>query len=146
MSANPTGPMVVVNARAAAIGDVMARINEWIGNTVEREFYVNDYGNQVRLLGKSIACRYWEEKGRACVIPEGGYEGDYIKDFAREISSRHADLELKTDEELEALFQNEALEAIIARQKSILETYGVRYDRWFRESDLHASGAPRRSF
>jgi len=143
VSANPTGPMVVVNARAAAIGDVMARINEWIGNTVEREFYVNDYGNQVRLLGKSIACRYWEEKGRSCVIPEGGYEGDYIKDFAREISSRHEDLELKTDEELETLFQNEALEAIIARQKSILETYGVRYDRWFRESDLHASGAPR---
>ena len=76
VSANPTGPMVVVNARAAAIGDVMARVNEWIGNAVEREFYVNDYGNQVKLLGKSIACRYFQEKGRACEIPAGGYEGN----------------------------------------------------------------------
>ena len=142
VSANPTGPMVVVNARAAAIGDVMARVNEWIGNAVEREFYVNDYGNQVKLLGKSIACRYFQEKGRACEIPEGGYEGDYIKDLAREIGARHNDLEAKSDEELEALFQNEALDGIIAQQKSILEAYGVRYDRWFRESQLHGSGAP----
>jgi arginyl-tRNA synthetase len=142
VSANPTGPMVVVNARAAAIGDVMARINEWIGNSVEREFYVNDYGNQVRLLGKSIACRYWEGKGKVGAIPEGGYEGEYIKDLAREISTRHGDLESKSDEELETLFQNEALAIIIAQQKSILETYGVRYDRWFRESELHRSGAP----
>ncbi|HAJ78470.1 MAG TPA: arginine--tRNA ligase, partial [Fibrobacteres bacterium] len=63
VSANPTGPMVVVNGRAAAIGDVMARVNEWLGNDVMREFYVNDYGHQVELLGKSIACRYFEEKG-----------------------------------------------------------------------------------
>ena len=142
VSANPTGPMVVVNARAAAIGDVMARVNEWVGNTVEREFYVNDHGNQVKLLGKSIACRYFQEKGRACEIPEGGYEGDYIKDLAREIAARHDDLDVKNDEELEALFQNEALDSIIKQQKSILEAYGVRYDRWFRESQLHESGAP----
>jgi arginyl-tRNA synthetase len=142
VSANPTGPMVVVNARAAAIGDVMARVNEWTGNTVEREFYVNDYGNQVKLLGKSIACRYFQDRGRACEIPEGGYEGDYIKDFAREIAARHNDLDAKNDEELEALFQNEALDSIITQQKNILEAYGVRYDRWFRESQLHASGAP----
>lgn len=142
VSANPTGPMVVVNARSAAIGDVMARVNEWTGNTVEREFYVNDHGNQVRLLGKSIACRYFQEKGRACEIPEGGYEGDYIQDLAREIAARHEDLDTKSDGELEALFQNEALEIIISQQKSILEAYGVRYDRWFRESHLHGSGAP----
>ena len=77
VSANPTGPMVVVGGRAAAIGDVVARLNEWLGNSVEREFYVNDFGNQVELLGKSIACRYFQEKGEsACEIPEGGYEGD----------------------------------------------------------------------
>jgi hypothetical protein len=68
VSANPTGPMVVVNGRAAAIGDVMARVNEWLGHSVEREFYVNDYGNQVELLGKSIACRYFQEKGVSCEI------------------------------------------------------------------------------
>jgi arginyl-tRNA synthetase len=91
VSANPTGPMVVVNGRAAAIGDVMARVNEWLGHSVEREFYVNDYGNQVELLGKSIACRYFQEKGVSCEIPEGGYEGEYIKDLARHLGrpARH---------------------------------------------------------
>jgi arginyl-tRNA synthetase len=135
--------MVVVGGRAAAIGDVVARLNEWLGNSVEREFYVNDFGNQVELLGKSIACRYFQEKGESgCEIPEGGYEGDYIKDLARQISSSHPGIDKLDKNGIEKLFKTEALSTIIDQQRTILETYGVRYDRWFRESELHNSNAP----
>lgn len=144
VSANPTGPMVVVNGRAAAIGDIMVRINQWIGNTVEREFYVNDYGNQVVLLGKSMEVRYQQNKGIEGVIPEGGYEGDYVKDMALEIAAKHPEIDLLPTEERETLFMNEALETLIGQQKAILADYGVTYDRWFRESQLHASGAPQK--
>jgi arginyl-tRNA synthetase len=143
VSANPTGPMVVVNGRAAAIGDAIARINEWLGNTVEREFYVNDFGNQVELLGASIACRYFQGKGDLSrEIPEGGYEGDYIKDLAATIAAKHPDIDKLGLPEVERLFMTEALAIIIEQQRSVLETYGVKYDRWFRESELHKSNAP----
>jgi arginyl-tRNA synthetase len=141
VSANPTGPMVVVNARAAAIGDVVARVNEWIGHSVEREFYVNDYGNQVALLGKSAACRYRQKHGRACEIPEGGYEGAYIADLAEEIAAECPEVAAMSDEQAEALFREKALEKNIASQQVILRAYGVEYTRWFRESSLHGSGA-----
>ena len=120
VSANPTGPMVVVNGRAAAIGDTMARINEWIGNTVEREYYVNDYGNQVELLGKSIACRYFQQQGRDCVMPEGGYEGDYIADLARQIASDRPSLANASFEEAADVFTKEAIDRILCLQKEIL--------------------------
>jgi arginyl-tRNA synthetase len=143
VSANPTGPMVVVNARAAAIGDVMARVNEWLGNSVEREFYVNDFGNQVELLGKSVACRYFEGKGEAGrTIPEGGYEGEYVKDLARQISSAHPEIEKLPETEIEQLFKTESLAIILQSQREILDTYGVHYNQWFKESQLHHSGAP----
>ncbi|HEX7509899.1 MAG TPA: arginine--tRNA ligase [Chitinivibrionales bacterium] len=142
VSANPTGPMVVVNGRAAAIGDVMARVNEWLGHEVRREFYVNDFGNQVELLGKSIACRYWQAKGRPGEIPEGGYEGDYIKDLARDIAEAFPEIQSMELAAMEKRFMEEALERIIAQPRSILESYGVRYDQWFRESQLHRSQAP----
>jgi arginyl-tRNA synthetase len=144
VSANPTGPMVVVNGRAAAIGDVMVRINTWIGHSVQREFYVNDYGNQVILLGKSMEVRYQQEKGIEGTIPEGGYEGDYVKDMALTIAAQHPDIDSLPQEQRETLFMNEALETLMAQQKAILADYGVKYDRWFRESQLHASGAPQR--
>jgi arginyl-tRNA synthetase len=142
VSANPTGPMVVVNGRAAAIGDTVARVNEWVGNTVVREYYVNDHGRQVRLLGESIACRYFEQLGRQCAIPEDGYQGDYIKDLARDIAAGHPELEHASFEDASRVFMKEALAVIIGQQKNILEKYGVAYDRWFRESDLHKSDAP----
>jgi arginyl-tRNA synthetase len=142
VSANPTGPMVVVNGRAAAIGDTLARVNAWIGNAVEREYYVNDYGRQVKLLGDSIACRYFEERGQKHAIPEDGYEGDYIQDLARDIAAVHPELEHATFDDASQVFMKDAIAIIIAQQKSILEKYGVLYDRWFRESDLHKSDAP----
>jgi arginyl-tRNA synthetase len=145
VSANPTGPMVLVNGRAAAIGDTLARINEWIGNTVEREYYVNDFGNQVGLLGASIACRYFQQLGRQCAMPENGYEGEYVAELARLIAADRPELERVAFDDAAAVFTKEAIGRILSEQKSILETYGVTYDRWFRESELHASGAPQKT-
>jgi arginyl-tRNA synthetase len=142
VSANPTGPMVVVNGRAAAIGDTVARVNTWIGNTVEREYYVNDYGNQVGLLGKSILARYDEGRGLDCVIPEGGYEGEYVRDLASEISAARPEVAAMAPDDAAVLFMNEALGRIISSQREVLSKYGVSYDRWFRESELHKSDAP----
>lgn len=140
VSANPTGPMVVVNARAAAIGDVFARVNDWVGNQVETEFYVNDAGNQIDLLGKSVMCRYLQKQGIDGEIPEGGYEGEYIAELADQIATQHPELASLKPAAREALFRTEALEHNIAQQKAVLESYGVRYSNWFRESSLHESG------
>jgi arginyl-tRNA synthetase len=142
VSANPTGPMVVVNGRAAAIGDTIARVNSWLGNAVEREYYVNDYGNQVELLGKSISCRYYQALGKDAAIPEGGYEGEYVRDLASEISTARPEVAAMPGAEAERLFTAEALGRIMADQKKILAAYGVNYDHWFRESELHKSDAP----
>jgi arginyl-tRNA synthetase len=142
VSANPTGPMVVVNGRAAAIGDTLARVNEWIGNKVEREYYINDYGNQIKLLGESIACRFYEKQGKNYPFPEGGYEGEYIIELAEEISKKHPEVaELSFDQSAE-IFSKEAVNIIVEQQKKILENYRVKYDNWFRESELHKSKIP----
>ncbi len=140
VSANPTGPMVVVNGRAAAIGDVMARLNEWIGHEVHKEFYINDCGNQIELLGLSILSRYAESKGITIPIPEEGYAGEYIIDLAKSIAADFPEIENQPDNEKTLLFKTEALKRNIAQQKSILLEYGVVYDKWFPESELHKSG------
>jgi arginyl-tRNA synthetase len=145
VSANPTGPMVVVNGRAAAIGDTVARVNAWLGHRVEREYYVNDYGSQVELLGKSIACRYLQSLGRQASLPEGGYEGDYVRDLASDIAAARPEVATMPPQDAERLFTAEALTRTIAQQKEILSRYGVRYDRWFHESELHKSDAPART-
>ncbi len=145
VSANPTGPMVVVNGRAAAIGDTIARVNLWIGNIVDREYYVNDFGNQVELLGESIAVRYYQGKGIDGVIPEGGYEGDYVAELAAEISEKHPEVAAMSRQDAATFFMQQALILMISRQQAILEKYGVKYDQWFRESSLHASGAPKKT-
>lgn len=142
VSANPTGPMVVVNGRSAAIGDTVARVNIWIGNFVQREYYINDFGHQVELLGVSIACRHAETKGETRAIPEGGYEGEYIRDLAQEISAEHPEVNALSFDDAAPFFMKCALDKIIGQQRVILEKYGVTYDQWFHESDLHKSDAP----
>ena len=85
VSANPTGPMHLGHGRWAAVGDTLARLLEASGNTVEREFYVNDFGVQMLKFGQSVAARYLELLGQKTEIPEGGYQGRYIIDIAKEI-------------------------------------------------------------
>jgi len=142
VSANPTGPMVVVNARAAAIGDANARILQRIGHEVDTEYYVNDFGNQIDLLGSSLLARYKQNRGEDVTIPEGGYAGEYINDLAEKIAGEIPGFDQLPENEKHAQFRDKALEYNIAQQRQILLEYGVQYTRWFRESTLHAEGKP----
>jgi arginyl-tRNA synthetase len=128
VSANPTGPLVAASGRHAAYGDALARILEHQGHTVWREYYFNDAGNQIRLLGESVRARARGEE-----IPEGGYRGEYVADLAAEIPGA---AERPVDE-----LARDAVELLLARIKGTLERYGVRYDAFFSERTLHA-GSP----
>lgn len=140
VSANPTGPLNVVSARAAALGDTLANLMEADGDIVDREFYINDYGNQVNLLGRSVLCRYRELNGEAVEFPEDGYHGEYIRDiaaymkdsFSAEIAERAGN-----DALLIPFFALNAVEYNVNGQKSDMELFGVHYRQWFHESWLH---------
>jgi arginyl-tRNA synthetase len=128
VSANPTGPLNAANARHAAYGDALSRILERRGHTVWREYYFNDAGNQIRLLGESVRARARGEE-----VPEGGYQGEYVVELAREIPGA-ADLD---GLELAA----RAVGLMLERVKATLERYGVHYDGFFSERTLH-EGSP----
>jgi arginyl-tRNA synthetase len=128
VSANPTGPLNAANARHAAYGDALARILEHQGHTVWREYYFNDAGNQIRLLGESVQARARGEE-----VPEGGYQGEYIGELAAEIRGA---AELSGSE-----VAARAVELMLDRVKASLERYGVHYDQFFSERTLH-EGSP----
>ena len=143
VSANPTGPMTIGNARGGVLGDTLASIMQRAGYGVWREFYVNDSGNQVELFGRSIEARYMQlclgEENYA--FPEDGYHGDDIKTLAALIFESEGD-GLKTSSETERVdkFTAFALPHNIALMKEHLERYRIRFDEWFHESSLHDSG------
>jgi arginyl-tRNA synthetase len=128
VSANPTGPLVAASGRHAAYGDALARILQHRGHAVWREYYFNDAGNQIRLLGESVLAR-----ARGEDVPSGGYQGEYVTELAAEIPRAAS---LSADE-----LANLAVEILLARIKATLERYGVRYDGFFSERTLHA-GSP----
>lgn len=143
VSANPTGPMTIGNARGGVLGDSLASVMEKAGYDVWREFYVNDAGNQVDLFGKSIEARYLQiVKGEEAVeFPENGYHGDDIKELARLIYERDGDryVDLSSEERCRA-FVEFGLPHNIALMKKHLERYRIEFDEWFLESSLHKSG------
>jgi len=142
VSANPTGPLHVAHGRGAAIGDATASLLQWTGHEVTREFYVNDAGRQIELLGESIEARRREQKGLPSSMPQGGYQGEYV----REISSRLVEelgesaLEALPDEERVRLFSERAARILRDEQASDLAAFGIRMDRWFEESSLFSTG------
>ncbi len=143
VSANPTGPMTIGNARGGVLGDALASVLEMAGYNVWREFYVNDAGNQVDLFGKSIEARYLQLiKGEDAVeFPENGYHGDDIKQLAKLIYERDGEKYLDVPgEERCAAFVAFALPYNIELMKKHLERYGIHFDQWFLESSLHSSG------
>lgn len=144
VSANPTGPLVVVNGRAAAWGDSLARILEYAGYGVEREFYVNDAGVQVLKLGQAMAIRLAELAGHALPAewPEGVYPGDYVKDLAKTYADAHADWMTKVADDAWAELGEFASERLRLQQAVELERFGIHFDRWFSERALRATGAP----
>lgn len=143
VSANPTGPMHMGNARGGALGDCMASVMEYAGYDVSREFYVNDAGNQIEKFGKSLEARYIQEiKGENAIeFPEDGYHGDDIREHAKAFIAIEGDKYIDTDSETrkKALVAY-ALEKNVDGLKSDLEKYRIFYDVWFRESELHKKG------
>ncbi len=143
VSANPTGPMHMGNARGGALGDCMASVLEYAGYDVTREFYVNDAGNQIEKFGKSLEARYIQQlKGEDAIeFPEDGYHGDDITEHAKAFIAIEGDKYLETSsEERKAALVGYALEKNVAYLKTDLEKYRIFYDVWFRESELHKNG------
>ncbi len=128
VSANPTGPVTAAGGRGAAYGDSLARLLEFTGQRVEREYYLNDTGSQVRLFAESIAARMRDQEP-----PPGGYSGDYVRELAEELGSG-AGLD-----DLDALGRL-GTEAMRTRIEATLSRFGIRFDTWFSERSLHESG------
>lgn len=143
VSANPTGPMHMGNARGGALGDCMASVLEYAGYDVTREFYVNDAGNQIEKFGKSLEARYIQQlKGEdAAEFPEDGYHGEDITEHAKKFIEINGDKYLETSsEERKRALVAYALEKNVTALQCDLEKYRIIYDVWFRESKLHSEG------
>jgi len=137
VSANPTGPLNIVSARAASIGDVLANLFHATGAEVTREFYVNDAGQRVRMLGYSVSSRYMALFGIDEPFPEDGYHGEYIKDLAAALRDEFGDrfVKLPLEARCDQLTQL-ALERMIGLQKETLAKFRVNFDLWFSEQSL----------
>ena len=143
VSANPTGPMHMGNARGGVLGDALASVLEKTGYDVTREFYVNDAGNQIEKFAVSIEARCLQLLlGEDAVeFPEDGYHGDDIKELAAAFCEKYGREILSMDEtERRSMMARFGLERNLPKMKSDLERYGIHYDRWFYESSLHESG------
>ncbi|HXL14927.1 MAG TPA: arginine--tRNA ligase, partial [Methylomirabilota bacterium] len=143
VSANPTGPLNVVNARAASIGDALIRILNAAGYEARGEFYANDWGLQAELFGASIESRFAERLGLpAPALPEEGYAGAYVTDLAAILPEPEGRAWLALEERDRRLrFAGWGIDRMLERQKQDLGSFGARMDRWFRESELHREGA-----
>ncbi|MEQ2128659.1 arginine--tRNA ligase [Caldanaerobacter subterraneus KAk] len=141
VSANPTGPMHMGNARGGAIGDVLASILDYAGYNVSREFYINDAGNQIEKFGYSLEARYLQLLGIDAEVPEGGYHGEDIIDRAKEFLEIYGDKykDVPSEERRKALIEY-GLRKNIEKMKEDLALYGIEYDVWFSEQSLYDSG------
>jgi arginyl-tRNA synthetase len=141
VSANPTGPLHVGHGRGAAVGDAMGNILSFAGFNVQKEYYINDSGRQIRTLGTSVWLRLQQMQGNAVDFPEDCYQGDYIKDLARDVLDAQekelADADEKQGIDICARF---AAGKILAGIRSDLDDFGVRFDNWFSEQSLYDSG------
>ena len=141
ISANPTGPLHIGNARGGAIGDVIANIYKKAGWNVTKEFYLNDAGNQIVKFGESLYARFMQIDEPEFPMPENAYLGEDIKEAARLYYENHPEARKLPKDKLMAMLTDYALEANINNLHRVAELYGIDYDVWFKESELHASGA-----
>jgi arginyl-tRNA synthetase len=140
VSANPTGPLHLGHGRGAALGDTLCRVLSFCGYTVVREFYVNDAGQQVRLLGESIFSRFNQTTiAPEYPFPENGYHGDYIFGLAKKISETRDLQNMPKDKAIELCAQT-GKEIMLEEIKQDLSLFGVAFDVWYNESDLYRSG------
>jgi arginyl-tRNA synthetase len=138
LSANPTGPLTVGHGRNAVLGDTIARLYEVTGHQVTREYYFNNGGRQMKLLGESVRVRYLQELGRDAALPEDGYQGEYIREIAHTLVEEHRD-RLADSNDLE-IFRAAAEDAIFADIRNTCERLKVRFDVYTNELDLIRDG------
>ena len=141
VSANPTGPITLASTRNAVIGDTLANVLAAAGFEVEREYYVNDAGSQVRKFGESIYARYAQALGQDEPFPEDGYHGRYIAEMGQQMTQRYGDryLNMPRGEAMRALGR-EGIARVITEAQQDLAALGVEFDTWFHEKSLHESG------
>ncbi len=138
VSANPTGPLHVGHGRGAVMGDAVASLLDAAGYQVEREYYINDVGNQMQMLGRSLHARVQTFIGHPTALPEDGYQGGYLEKTAEEFVAKHGKLEVTFEDEGQ-LFIDFAKDSILEDIKADLEKLRITYDTWFPERSLHAS-------
>ncbi|MFH1811107.1 MAG: arginine--tRNA ligase [Pseudomonadota bacterium] len=144
VSANPTGPLHVGHGRGAVVGDALTRLLAAAGYQVTREYYINDHGNQVDTLARSLHLRYQELHGRSVEFPTDAYPAEYVRDIARTLVDAHGDrfLDAEPDAWMD-LFRQQGMQANLDSIQADLQALGVVFDVWTRESSLHASGEVR---
>ncbi|EOS53379.1 arginine--tRNA ligase [Paenibacillus barengoltzii] len=141
VSANPTGSLHLGHARGAAVGDALCNVLDFAGYDVTREYYINDAGNQIVNLIKSIEARYRQELGQDVEMPEDGYHGEDIKGFAKELVAEQGDKLLgMPEEERTAFLRKFGLEKELSKIQRDLERFRVRFDVWFSETSLYQDG------
>ncbi len=138
VSANPTGPLSIGHGRQAILGDAIARLLEATGYSVYREYYFNDAGRQMRVLGQSTQARYLELHGEDAEFPEDGYQGEYISDIAKELIDEKGDSLLGQSDVLP--FTEKAVELIFADISSTLKRMGIEFDNYYNEHSLYDEG------
>jgi arginyl-tRNA synthetase len=138
VSANPTGPLHIGHGRGAAVGDAVATILQAAGFDVQREYYINDAGNQVVLLGRSIWMRWRQLRGEKVVFPEDGYQGEYVRQIAESLSQQESEhLAGLAEESAVAFCSDHGIKAMLALIEGDLGKFGVFFDRWYSERTLY---------
>ena len=137
VSANPTGPLTVGHGRQAVLGDTIANILEWHNYEVTREYYYNDAGRQMRILGESVAARYFDLIGKKYDFPDDGYKGEYIISIANQIKDSHNE-KLQTNSKV---FRREAEKAIFKDIKKTLNSIGIKHDVFSNEQTYYDNGS-----
>jgi arginyl-tRNA synthetase len=141
VSANPTGPLTLANARGGPLGDVLSSVLQFAGADVQREYYVEDGGTQVKRFGESVAIRYRQLFGEDIQVPEDAYPGDYVKDIAAQIKERHGDIYRTLSlEEQGRIFAPMAIDWVVADAQRVTRKFGVTFDTWFKQSTFLGSG------
>lgn len=142
VSANPTGPMHIGHGRGAAVGDAIANLLQASGFDVSREYYINDAGRQMKLLGQSVYARYLQRRGQTVALPEDGYRGAYVDEIAERVQERlGAELANLPAEQAEQQCQEFAYREMMEAIRQDLRAFGVTFDTWFSEASLLSAGA-----
>lgn len=149
VSVNPNGPLHVGHGRYAAFGNSLHRLLAFSGHTVTAEFYINDFGRQMEMFGRSVAARYAQHFGLDLPVPEEGYQGDYVKDIAADIAAAEGDCWLDDlrrggledpDSAVLQFFRGQGYQRMLAEMQRSLAEFRVEFDVWFSETQLHTEG------